>query len=169
LKSIVKNIFVTIVALTLLISTTGFQVYKHICASHNISAVSLIETPSCEKDPQIVEEIDDCCKMVEEIPEQICCEPELFGKSDLINFTSAEITCCTTSIENNQLESSLFPPTEQKISLLENYFVIIPINIVELQNSKPQFVIDNIDLPPPIFGKELLHTLHQLKIDTPIC
>ena len=25
------------------------------------------------------------------------------------------------------------------------------------------------DLPPPIFGRELLHTIHQLKIDTPVC
>lgn len=169
MKSIVKNIVVTIVALALLISTTGLQVYKHTCTSHNLSAVSFVETPSCEKDHKLAAENDDCCKIEEEIPVQICCEPEPYSKSDLINFTSAEITCCTSFIENNQLESSLFPPNEQKLSLVVNYFVIIPTNIVELHNSQSEFVINNIDLPPPIFGIDLLYTLHQLKIDTPIC
>ncbi len=169
MKSIVKNILTTIVALTLLISTTGFQVYKHICASHGHSAISLVETPSCEKDHLFAEEIDNCCNMEEEIPEPNCCESEPTGKSDLINFTSPEVTCCTSSVESNQLESSLFPPVEKKISFLEDYFVIIPLNIIELQNSKPVIVIDNIDLPPPIFGKALLQIIHQLKIDTPIC
>jgi hypothetical protein len=71
LKSFVKNIFTTIVALTLLIGTAGIQVYKHTCAAHNFSAVSLFETPVCEKDHQIVEETDDCCKAeTKEITEQ---------------------------------------------------------------------------------------------------
>lgn len=128
-----------------------------------------METPSCEKDHQLVEEIDDCCKIEVEIIQTNCCESEPIAKSDLIIITSSEVTCCTSFIENNQLESSLFPPAEKKISLLENYFVVIPLNIIELQNSIPAIVIINIDLPPPLFGKHLLQSIHQLKIDTPIC
>ena len=75
MKRIVKNIFTAIVALTLLIGTTGIQLYKHNCAAHNFSAVSLFEAPVCEKDHQVVEETDDCCKTeVEEINEPSCCE-----------------------------------------------------------------------------------------------
>lgn len=168
MKILVKNIFTTIVALTLLFSSAGFQVYKHICSSHNFSAVSLIETPSCEKDHQLAEEIDDCCKIEEEIIQSNCCDSEPIAKSELIVIASQELTCCTSSIESNQLESSLFPPVEQKISLLENYFVVISLNIIELQNSIPVIVFYNNDLPPPVFGKQLLQSIHQLKIDTPI-
>ncbi len=169
MKLLIKNILTTIVALTLLFSSTGFQVYKHICASHNFSAVSLIETPSCEKDHQLAEEIDDCCKIEEEIIQSNCCDSEPITTSDLIVITSQELSCCTSSIESNQLESSIFPPVEQKISLIENYFVVISLNIIELQNSIPVIVFNNKDLPPPLFGKQLLQSIHQLKIDTPIC
>jgi hypothetical protein len=169
LKSLVKNIFISIVALTLLISITGFQVYKHTCAFHNFSAVSVIETPICEKDHQVIEKTDDCCKIEEEIIQSNCCDSEPITKSDLIVITSQELSCCTSSIESNQLESSLFPPVEQKISLIENYFVVISLNIIELQNSIPVIVLNNKDLPPPVFGKQLLQSIHQLKIDTPIC
>ena len=170
MKTLVKNIFTTIVAITLLLSSTGFQVYKHFCDSHNFAAVSVFQTPSCEKDHQFVEDVDECCKSeVEEIPEPICCESEPIGKSDLVIITSPEVTCCTSSVESNQLESNLFPPSEKRISLLDNYFVVIPLNIVEIQNSIPAIVINNNDLPPPVFGKQLLQTIHQLKIDTLIC
>lgn len=170
MKIVVKNIFTTIVAITLLLSSTGFQVYKHFCDSHNFAAISFIETPSCERDHQFVEDVDECCKSeVEEIPAPSCCESEPIAKSDLVIITSPEVTCCTSSVESNQLESSLFPPSEKKISLLDNYFVVIPLNIVEIQNPIPAIVINNKDLPPPVFGKQLLQSIHQLKIDTPIC
>lgn len=169
MKSLAKNIFITLVALALLFSSAGFQVYKHICATHNYFAVSIIENPVCEKDHQLTEKVDDCCKTEEEIIEPTCCESEPIGKSDLVIITSPEVTCCTSSVENNQLESSLFLPVENKISLIENYSVVLPSNIIELQNSINEILKNNNDLLPPIFGKAFLQKIHQLKLDTPVC
>jgi hypothetical protein len=169
LNHVVKNIFTSIVALTLLISTTGFQVYKHICATHNFSAVSLIEIPVCVKDHQIVEEIDDCCKAeVEELIEMSCCESEPVNKSNSVSITSQEIECCVSTIEGIQIQDNLFPPAEKNENL-ELITVLVPFIQNSIQQTEQNLVLQNDNLPPPIFGKTLLQKIHQLKIDTPIC
>ena len=170
MKSIVKNIFTTIVALTLLIGALGFQVYNHTCSAHNFSAVSLIEIPVCEKDHKLVEAVDDCCKpKTEEITEPSCCEAEPIDESYSVSITSKEIKCCITSIESSQLKDILFTSAEKKNLTLELFSTLVPFIVIEIQQSEQNLIIRNKDLPPPKFGKQLLQSIHQLKIDTPIC
>jgi len=169
LKSLVKNIFITIVALTLLISITGFQVYKHTCAFHNFSAVSVIETPICEKDHQVIEKTDDCCKTEDVESESSCCETQPIDESNPYSFTSEEIKCCVSSIENSQIQDKLFTFTEKKILIVESITLSDPFTEIEILQSKENLLLQNNNLPPPKFGKQLLQTIHQLKIDTPIC
>jgi hypothetical protein len=170
LKSLVKNIFTAIVALTLLIGLTGFQVYKHICTSHNFSVFSFVETPECEMNHQSVEETDECCKTgVEENNELNCCELESINNSNYISITSQEIECCFSSKESSRIQDNLFPVVEKKI-----FNLVLTTTLSFLFDSKfPQtqqnLVLHNSFLPPPIFGKQLLQTIHQLKIGTPIC
>lgn len=170
MKSLVKNIFATIVALALLIGSTGFHVYQHSCAVHNYSAVSLFETPDCEKDHQIVEEVDDCCKdEVEEIAEPSCCEAKPIDKTNQVSFSSQETNCCITSFESLQIQDYLFPPVEKKIVSANIEFFFTEGFTTEKQNSDKIIKINFSDLPPPLYGIELLQTLHQLKLDTPFC
>ena len=168
MKSIVKNIFITIVALTLLFSITGFQVYKHTCASHNFSAVSVIETPECEKDHQVFKETDDCCK-IEEAVEPSCCESEARDNASRSEVVTSQISCCTSTVENFKSAESLFPPAEKKNGLGEVDVEITKLNLEVDQYSNAKTTINTYDLPPPVYGKKLLQTIHQLKIDTPVC
>lgn len=170
MKSIVKNIFTTIVALTLLIGALGFQVYKHTCSAHNFSAVSLIEIPVCEKDHQLVKEVDDCCKPeTEETTEPSCCEDEPIDESNSVSITSQELKCCITYVQSSQIQDNLFAPIEKKILNLELTTSFSPLFENELSQTQQNLVLQNNDLPPPTFGKQLLQSIHQLKIDTPIC
>jgi len=170
LKSIVKNICTTIVAFTLLIGATGFQLYKHACAAHNFTAVSLIETPVCEMDHKLVEETDDCCKeVVEEIAEPSCCEADPIDGSNQISITSKEIECCLSSIESNQLQDILLTSTEKKNLALDIVSALVPFIENEIQKTEQNLIIQNNNLPPPKFGKQLLQTIHQLKLDIPFC
>jgi hypothetical protein len=170
LKSIVKNIFTTIVALTLLIGSSGIQLYKHTCNAHDFSAVSLIETPKCETDHQVGEKLDECCRAdVDEIIEQSCCEFEPIDELDPVSITSQEIKCCITSIESSQLKDILFTSTEKKNLTLELFTALVPFIEKNIQQTAQNLIIRNNDLPPPKFGKQLLQTIHQLKIDIPIC
>jgi hypothetical protein len=170
LKIIVKNIFTTIVALTLLIGSTGFQLYKHTCTAHNFSAVSFIETPVCEKDQPVDEDTDDCCKeVVEEIAEPSCCEAESIDESNQVSITSKEVECCISTIEGNQLQDIFLTSTEKKNLILELFTALVPSIEKEIQKTEHNLIIRNNDLPPPKFGIQLLQTIHQLKIDSPIC
>jgi hypothetical protein len=170
LKSLVKNIFTTIVAFALLFGSTGFQVYKHTCAAHNFSAVSLIETPVCEKDHQVVVETDDCCKeVVEEIAEPSCCKAESIDESYPVSIKSKEIECCISSMEGSKLQDIFLTSAEKKNLTLELITGLVPSIEKEIEQTKQNLIIQNTDLPPPKFGKQLLQSIHQLKIDTPIC
>ncbi len=168
MKSIVKNIFTTIVAFTLLFSITGFQVYKHTCAAHNFSAVSVIETPECEKDHQVIKETDDCCK-IEDTVEPSCCDSEARDNTYGSEVITSQISCCTSTIENFKSAESLFPPAEKKNGFGEVDVEIINVNLEVDQYSNVKTTINTYDLPPPVYGKKLLQTIHQLKIHTPFC
>lgn len=169
MKSLLKNILTTIVVFAIVISVSGLQIYKHTCSTHNFSAISLIKTPVCEQDHQLVEEVDDCCKIEVENIEPSCCESEPSNKSNSNLIISSEVKCCSSSIENSQIQDNLFPPVEKKIISTELLTVLVSFIDNELSQSERNLDLQNNDLPPPIFGKALLQKIHQLKIDTLIC
>lgn len=168
MKSIVKNISSAILAITLLIGTTGLQVYKHICVSHDFAGVSLVESPQCEKNHSVVTETDDCCK-IEEVQQESCCENETSAETYPVNYTSESVDCCVSIVDNKKIDENIYPPLDKK----EISFEITAITTIDTEERSNQTSIlthtKSNDLPPPIFGRELLQTIHQLKIDTPIC
>lgn len=169
MNSLVKNIFTSIVALAIVISVSGLQIYKHSCSTHNFSAISLIGTPVCEQDHQSVEDVDDCCKIEVENIEPSCCESEPINKSNSNSIISSEVKCCSSSVESSRIQDNLFPPVEKKIISTELLTALLSFIDDELQQSERNLDLQNNDLPPPIFGKALLQKIHQLKIDTLIC
>ena len=165
MKRIIKNITSTIVAIAILFSTLGLQIYSHSCKSHNFFAASFIEKPECEKDHP-AEEVDDCCK-TEEIEEVSCCDVEINVSKDVSTLKSEDPSCCQTSINASQVVDNLFNPVEKKNISIESDFYFLPYSKNINQNSEKSIKIISCDLPPPLFGKTLLKTIHQLKLDTP--
>lgn len=167
MKRIIKNITSTIVAIAILFSTLSLQIYTHSCKSHNFFAASFIEKPECEKDHP-AEEVDDCCK-TEEIEEVSCCDVEINVSKDVSTLKSEDPSCCQTSVKASQIVDNLFNPVEKKNTSIENDFFFLPYSKNLNQNSEKLIKIISSDLPPPLFGIELLQTLHQLKLDTLFC
>lgn len=106
MNSLIKNILTAILAITLLISTTGLQVYKHICLSHNFAEASLIETPQCENDNAIISEIDNCFKM-EEVVEYSCCESENSKDNYPVSYSAGDNECCISIVDNKKIDDSI--------------------------------------------------------------
>lgn len=169
MKKSIKNIFTSIVVIALLFSSFGFDIYKHTCTTHNFSAASFIDIPQCEKEHSETEVLDDCCKMeVEESVELDCCEFQPIDKSNQISLSSSDVSCCVSTFERFDINENLFPPVEKKNILIDFICVIVPIDQIENQKTG-QITFTNKDLPPPLFGKKFLQSIHQLKLDTPIC
>jgi hypothetical protein len=169
LKKTIKNIFVSIVVIALLFSSFGFDLYKHVCTTHNFSAASFLGIPECEKDHFNSNDLDDCCKSEsDEISKQDCCDSETVGQSNPITLSSIDLKCCFTSSEKVTLNDYLFPTIEKKNLSIDLISVIVPIDQIENQKTE-QITFTNNDLPPPLFGKKFLQSIHQLKLDTLIC
>lgn len=168
MKNLTKNILTAILAITLLIGTTGLQVYKHFCLSHNFAGVSLLETPQCEKNHSAVIETDDCCKM-DEVEPVSCCESESTEENYPVSYTSEVTDCCSSVVDSKKIDENIYPPIDKKFISIE-LSVITSIDTKEIINQSAVFATSTgNDLPPPMFGRELLQTIHQLKIDTPFC
>lgn len=168
MKNLTKNILTAIVAITLLIGTTGLQVYKHICLSHNFAGVSLLETPECEKNHTNVTIMDDCCQ-IEEVEPISCCERENSTENYPINYASQDEDCCVSIVDSKKIDENIYPPLDKKEFSLE-IAAITTIDTEERSNQTSKLThTKGNDLPPPMFGRKLLQTIHQLKIDTPIC
>ncbi len=105
---------------------------------------------------------------LEEIAESDCCESEPIEEANPISLSAMDVKCCFTSFERISLNENLFPPVEKKNILIDFIFVIVPIDQIENQKTE-QITFTNNDLPPPLFGKKFLQSIHQLKLDTPIC
>lgn len=163
-----KRIEILLLIIVLLVSTTGLQVYKHICSTHNFAEASLIETPQCENDHAVVVETDDCCK-IEEFVEYNCCKIENSKDNFTVSYSTENADCCISIIDNKKIDDSIYPPVDKKFKSIE-ISVISSIDTKETENQFLSFTNSTRnDLPPPIFGRQLLQTIHQLKIDTPVC
>lgn len=168
MKRIIKNITSTIVAIAVLFSTLGLQIYSHSCKAHNFFAASLIEKPECEKVHAPIVEADDCCKE-EQFQETSCCDVETGFDSDGPVIKSSDLSCCVTTVQQSNSVDNLFIQAEKKIVYFagELNFTTISKNID--QKSEQKLRTNFSDLPPPLFGKTLLKNIHQLKLDTPFC
>ena len=166
----IKSIFTSIVAITILFGSLALDIYKHTCTTHNFSAASFIDIPVCEKDHSETEVLDDCCKMeVEESVEQNCCESQPINESNPVSLSSSDVNCCVTSFERFDINENLFPPVEKKNISIDFAAIIIPSDETLNPKSENKFYTNNNNPPPPIFGKKFLQSIHQLKIDTPFC
>ena len=169
MKISIKNIFTSIVVIALLFSSFGFDIYKHICTTHNFNAASILEIPECESEHTNTDVADDCCKtVVEEIAESDCCQSEPIEEGNPISLASMDVKCCFFTFESISLNANLFPPVEKKNILVGFISVIVPIDQTDNQITE-QITFTNNDLPPPLFGRKFLQSIHQLKLDTPIC
>ena len=100
-------------------------------------------------------EIDSCC--LENIPD------------DQYQLSTADSNCCVDTFDYKKIEDNF----SQRISLR----LIISSDIigtkvdeeVNPENEKTQSYLNTYNLPSPKFGKQLLHTIHQLKIAVPVC
>ena len=130
------------------ISTTGLPLFSHYCTELGKSVNS------------------DCndCLTVEQISSS-CCIDEI----SVINekFVAGKTDCCVIEFDYKKIEDQ-YSNTQKNNSIPAHInFVMIDGNISDdNETKKPDR--NKFNIPPPIYGKELLNTIHQLKLDTPI-
>lgn len=153
----------------MILGGNGIELFKHICLSHSVNTVSILDKPECNHESKY-DIIHNCCGVEEVVvAETSCCENDnIFSKSDLISISNSD-NCCESFSELKKIEELLFPPAEKKLLTNLSHFIVS--QEIELSENSSQIDINfqNKNLPTSFFGRSLLNLIHQLKIDTPTC
>jgi len=77
--------------------------------------------------------------------------------------------CCVVAFDYKKIEDNFSQPITFKLIFANNVNELLVDEAINHENVKIQSNLNTCNLPPPKYGKELLNTIHQLKIDLPVC
>jgi hypothetical protein len=142
-----KRISILTLTILFLVSTTGLPIWSHYCEI--MGKKSLNECEAC-----IIE------------TRSSCCSDELLNAK--LKITSDNSSCCVDEFDYKKIEDDFSHVLNTNFTA--STILLEPINssIVDADQQK-YLTQNNFDLPPPKSGRQLLQTIHQLKIDIPAC
>ncbi|MCU0406541.1 MAG: hypothetical protein MUE91_10325 [Ignavibacteriaceae bacterium] len=145
-----KRILILTLAFTFLVSTIGLPFYYHYCEMIGKKSLSACQTCAEEN-----EETISCCAM-----------EELDFK---IQLKAENSTCCIDEFDYKKIEDNFFQTITSNLIPIVSVITELHLSSIDSQSEIKFLEQTNYDLPPPKFGKQLLNTIHQLKIDLPVC
>ena len=145
-----KKISILTLTILFVVSTTGMPIWSHYCEM--MGKKSLSECQACAEEK---EETFSCCSMEE---------------SDFeIQLKAKESNCCIDEFDYKKIEDNFFQSITSNLIPVTSVITELHLSTLDFQNENKFAQQTNYNLPPPKFGKQLLNTLHQLKIDLPVC
>jgi hypothetical protein len=145
-----KRLIILNLTFTFLVSTTGMPIWLHYCEM--LGKKSLSECQACAKEK---EETVSCCSMEE---------------SDFeIQLKAEKSNCCFDEFDYKKIEDDFFPTITSNLIPIASVITELHLTSLDSQSENKFSEQTNYNLPPPKFGKQLLNTIHQLKIDLPVC
>jgi len=145
-----KKISILTLTILFVVSTTGMPIWSHYCEM--MGKKSLSECQACAEEK---EETFSCCSMEE---------------SDFeIQLKAEESNCCFDEFDYKKIEDNFFQSITSNLIPITSVITELHLSTIDFQNENKFAQQTNYNLPPPKFGKQLLNTLHQLKIDLPVC
>ena len=146
-----KKISILTLTILFLVSTTGLPIYSHYC-----EMMGQKSSNECEM----------CSIEIEKI-ESVCCSEE--NQFEKLQISSENSTCCIDAFDYKKIEDNYSQPISLRLIFSSEIVGTTVDVVIEPENVKPQSFINTDNLPPPKFGKRLLHSIHQLKIALPAC
>jgi hypothetical protein len=155
MKAIINKILSVLLAVVVLITTSGFTVFEHHCYTEKTTEYSVL-VPNFECDHSEHDHHDNipsCCEIYSSTqPGEEC------GKSD----------CCDTYSFVVKLNIPLDSQDVNKKISIDMFTGLLERDIENtITDSEDQHIIISNDLPPPLAGRDLHIFLHQLNIPYP--
>ena len=146
-----KRISILILTILFVVSTTGLPIWSHYCEMMGKRSSS--ECEMCKVEMEKVE--PSCCS--EEAPDN---QPQVYTENS---------NCCVDVFDFNKIEDDFFQTITSNLIPITSVVTELHLTSLDSQNENIFSQQTSYDLPPPKFGKELLSTIHQLKLDLPVC
>ncbi|MGB5531277.1 MAG: hypothetical protein WBQ32_15020 [Ignavibacteriaceae bacterium] len=145
-----KKISILTLTSLFLVSTTGLPFFYHYCEM--IGKKSLSECSDCVEEK---EETFSCCSI-----EEPDFETQLKAENS---------SCCIDEFDYKKIEDNFFQTITSKLIPINSVISELHLSSIDSQSENKFSEQTSFNLPPPKYGKQLLHSLHQLKIDLPVC
>lgn len=145
-----KRISILTLTLLFLVSTTGLPIWSHYCEM--IGKKSLTECGDCK---------------IEEAKATSCCSETI--PDEQLKYSSSNSKCCFDEFDFKKIEDNFSQSSNTVLISLTLIIVENSLTTIQSEAEKKYSQNSNYNLPPPKFGKQLLNTLHQLKIDLHVC
>ena len=145
-----KKISILFLITLFLISTTGLPIWSHYCEM--MGKKSLSECEMCN---------------IEEVEIVSCCSEKT--AENQLQFTSENSNCCIDEFDYKKIEDNFSQSSNTVFVSLSIIIAESNLTTIESEAEKKYSQQTNYNLPPPKFGKQLLNTIHQLKLDLPFC
>jgi hypothetical protein len=159
MKIVIRNIGFLFLAVVIVFATGGYNLIKHQCGTTGHITTSVFIEEHCEMDVE---------KSGEQEKQKSCCglagekNPSSLGCEDHHN-------CCHTSF--TFFKTDQFDNTKSSNKSFE--FVILYASSIKIKTLKDFSCLEdiikyNLKIPPSDYGKQLLFSIHQLKIPSPL-
>lgn len=158
MKKAINNLALLLIVTLVIMATGGFSIYHHICNCAGDTSASLFLEISCDHESSTVS--SSCCSVKEN---NSCCDTEP-GEQDKTACNDED--CCQTSsqfLKINDLFQHGFEKVSFKSAPVISTLLALYISVDEHSTQSLNLVF--ADLPPPDSGKQILLSLHQLKLD----
>lgn len=161
-----KN-FISFILILFFLSTTGVPQVIQQC---NLTGEKSFDVcAACSEEEH--KEMESCCE-VEPVAEPSCCEDEATAASSETDgscavTTPADVSCCSDQVNLLKISDDFSVSGSNKTGDQP----LSVVTILDLSTGFESFtskVSELHNIPPPLFGKDLLFSIHQLKIAAPL-
>lgn len=142
--------------------TVGVSVYEHYCSCSDQRIASVFVEVTC-----VDKQGETCCSS--EAKENSCCSGHAENACKHENSCDVD-GCCKTEIEIIQIDTE-YQVSQEKITAPELSVLLAVIGSDIFSDTETKLFAEGFysDPSPPVYGRQFLTAVHQLKLDVPVC
>ncbi|MBE0661324.1 MAG: hypothetical protein IH597_02555 [Bacteroidales bacterium] len=143
--------------------TVGISVYEHYCGCSDQKIASVFVEVTCSDNQG-----ESCCS-AKAVETKSCCSESSHNTCE--HESSCDVDgCCKTNIEIIQIDSE-YQVSQEKATALELSVLMAIIVSDIISDTETKIIAESFysDPSPPVYGRQFLTAVHQLKFDIPVC
>jgi hypothetical protein len=163
MKTLTQKITSLFLVTLMLAFTVGVSVYEHYCSCSDQRIASVFVEVTCSDGH------DESCCSAKAVETSSCCSETTHHSCE--HATSCNVNgCCKTEVDIIQIESE-YQVSEEKLTEPE-FTLLMAIQVSDIiSDSETKLFAESFysDPSPPVYGRQFLTAVQQLKLDVPVC
>lgn len=162
MKNLIQKILSLFLVALMLAFTVGISVYEHYCSCSDQRIASVFVEVTCSDNQS-----ESCCS-VKAVKASSCCSNSSHNTSE--HKSNCDVDgCCKTEIDIIQIDTE-YQVSQEKITA-PNLSVLLAVIVSDILDTETKLFAESFYSDPflPVYGRQFLTAVHQLKLDVPVC